>query len=149
MVLHGEMENSFYLAEDASTEIEQLKKERDELNQEVSQLRAKNGDLDLELQQTTAELEEVRSQLEAAGEFASESPIEAGSVLNALRAQFPKTRASLRDIEVVLRVLAKGDPVRNHPQYQQLRQPDMTEEQHYRAMAQAIRLAKLSGDQGD
>jgi seryl-tRNA synthetase len=101
MGLHGEMENSFYLAEDASTEMEQLKAERDELDREVNELHAKNGDLGLELQQTRAELEEVRSQLKTEPHILSKVDVDEALLLLSYAKQF-SGEAALTDNEKML-----------------------------------------------
>ena len=83
--------------------------EREELDRECDRLSVKAGDLDLEKQnladelaQVRAELEEVRSHKTDALDF---SLPDSGELLNQFRKKLPKSKISLREIEMLLELL--------------------------------------------
>ena len=89
--------------------LQDTRAERDELDREVDRLSVKAGDLDLEkqnlaeqLEQVKAELEEVRSQKTDAPVFELPEPAE---LLNQLRKKSPKSKVSLREVEMLLELL--------------------------------------------
>ena len=83
--------------------------DRDELDKEVDRLNVKVGDLDLEnqtltekLEQAEAELQTVRSQKTDAVLFEMPEPAE---LLNQFRKKLPKSKISLREVDLLLDLL--------------------------------------------
>jgi uncharacterized coiled-coil DUF342 family protein len=82
--------------------------DRDELDREVDRLTAKVGDLDLEKQNLAHQLEQVRAELEMRSQKtnAPNFPLpEPGELLNQFRKKLPKSRISLREVEMLLKLI--------------------------------------------
>lgn len=84
--------------------------DRDELDRECDRLSVKAGDLDLEKQNLADQLEQVKAELEKVRSHSLEPTAntelpEPAELLNQFKKKLPKSKISLREVELLLELL--------------------------------------------